>query len=53
VYLETSLFDLTEGELLWSCYTDTVLHETSDYVAEMIRLAELIADALRKDGLVK
>jgi hypothetical protein len=53
VFLETSLFDLVEGKLLWSCYTDTVLQETSDYVAEIIRLAELVADALREDGMVK
>ena len=53
VYLETSVFDLSDGKLLWSCYTDTVLNETSDYVAEMIRLAELIGNVLRRDGIVK
>jgi hypothetical protein len=53
VYLETSLFDLTDGQRLWSCLTKTVLTESSDVVAEEDRLAGLITVALRKDGLVK
>lgn len=53
VYLETSLFDLTDGRLLWSCLTKTVLSESSDVVAEEDRLAGLIASTLRKDGLVQ
>lgn len=53
VYLETSLFDLVDGQRLWSCLTKTVLTDTTDAVAEEERLARLIADALRKDGLVK
>jgi len=53
VYLETSLFDLADGQRLWSCLTKTVLKETTDGVAEQDRLAELIVSALRKDGMVK
>lgn len=53
VYLETSLFDLTDGQRLWSCLTKTVLTESSDVVVEEDRLAALISAALRKDGLVK
>jgi len=53
VYLETSLFDLADGQRLWSCLTMTVLTESSDGVEEEERLAELITAFLRKDGLVK
>lgn len=53
VYLETSLFDLNDGQLLWSCLTKTTLTDGTDAVAEEDRLAELIANALRKDGLVR
>jgi hypothetical protein len=53
VYLETSLFDLGDGQRLWSCVTKTVLAESSDVVVEEDRLAALITNSLRKDGLVK
>lgn len=53
VYLESTLFDLTDGQRLWSCLTKTVMTETTDGLVEMDRLAELISSSLRKDGLVK
>lgn len=53
VFLETTLFDLTDGKRLWSCLTKTDLNESTDVVAEEDRLAVLLASALRKDGLVR
>lgn len=53
VYIETSLFDLADGHRLWSCVTKSVLKDTTDRVAEMNPLVDLIVTALRKDGLVK
>ena len=53
VYLETSLFDLGDGQRLWSCLTKTVLKESSDVVEEEERLAVLIIGTLRKDGMVE
>lgn len=53
IYLESSLFDLTNGQRLWSCLTDTMLKESTDRVAEMDPLAHKIVSALRKDGLVR
>jgi len=53
VYIETSLFDLAEGQRLWSCLTETALKETADRVAEMDRLVDQIVNAMRKDALVR
>jgi hypothetical protein len=53
VYLETSLFDLTNGQRWWGCLTGTLLTETMDRVAESDALARQVVDALHKDGLIR
>jgi hypothetical protein len=53
VDLDTSLFDLNNGQRLWSCHTLTVLKEETDRLAEVDALVAKIIAALRKDGLVR
>jgi len=53
VDLDTSLFDLNNGQRLWSCHTLTVLKEETDRLAEADALVAKIIAALRKDGLVR
>ena len=53
VFLETSLFNLADGKLLWSCLTETRMKESADRLVEADLLAEKTVSALRSDGLVK
>jgi hypothetical protein len=52
VYLQTSLFDLQSGRMLWSALTLTTLKENSDRLEEVDALTSEVVDALRKDGMV-
>lgn len=53
VALDTSLFDLNDGQRLWSCQTLTLLGEETDRLAEADALVAKIVAALRKDGFVR
>jgi hypothetical protein len=53
LFIETSVFDLKTEKRLWKCITRTVLKEDSDRVALMEPLARTVAEAMRKDGVIR
>jgi hypothetical protein len=53
LYFDSSLFDLASGHRLWSGVTSTKLLENADALVEADAIAEKVAKALRKDGMVK
>ncbi len=53
VTLDTSLFDLNNGQRLWSCQTLTLLGEETDRLAEADALVAKIVAAMRQDGMVR
>jgi hypothetical protein len=52
VYLETGLFNLSDGKRIWHCLTETVLKENMDRLEEADVLVSRVLDAMRKDGLI-
>lgn len=52
VNLEASLYDLKSEKRLWSGFSQTVIKETTDRVAEADPLVAKIVAAMQKDGVV-
>ena len=52
VYIESSLYDLTSSERLWSGLTRTVLKENTDSVAKIEPLAQKLFTQMRQDGVI-
>jgi len=51
--LDSSLFDLKNGQRLWSALTQTTLKEGADRLVVADDLAAKVAAALRKDGMIR
>ena len=52
LYLETSLFDLNTGHLLWRGITKTTLKEDADRLEEVRPLVTKIMEGMQKDGIL-
>jgi len=53
IYLETCLFDLKNGKLIWSALTETTLRENMDRLEEADRLVAKVLAAARQDGMIR
>lgn len=53
VYLESSLYDLKTGKLLWRGVTKTAVNDYTDKLAEVKPLVTLVLDAMAKDGVIR
>jgi hypothetical protein len=53
VFLDTTLFNLSTGQRLWSCVTDTVVMDDVDRLKLADAFVAKVVAALRKDGLVR
>jgi hypothetical protein len=51
VFLETSVFELKTGQRLWAGFTETVLTENMDRLAELEPLMAKVVNSMRKDGI--
>jgi hypothetical protein len=52
VYLETSVFDLSNAKRSWAGLTETVITERMDRAAEMDPIAAKVTEAMRRDGMI-
>ena len=53
LFMESSLFDLSSGERLWSSQSKTVVKETADKLVIADELVAKVTEAMRKDGVIR
>jgi len=53
LFIDSSLFDLNSGEKLWSAQSKTVLKEGVDKLVVADELVAKVAEAMRKDGVIR
>ena len=52
-FLDTSLFALDSGKLVWSCISRTTVKETADKFDIADELVAKVVERMRKDGVVR
>ena len=52
-YLDTSLYDLKDGQRLWSVLTLTTFNDNSDRLEEVDALVSKVVAAMQTDGMVR